>query len=160
MLRTSVPLIGALGIMPVPSGSSAPLNWKRVAVFTIVGTVGPMLTLILKTLDFKNAAYHYLYELIAAICPAWFLGVYEYKTGPTIAGVIVLFGNVFAWFLLGLALAGFGHTKKRTVVAIGAIVILCAYVFWALRSITATVSLALTVILVLLATRSRHEEST
>ena len=158
MLRTSAPLIGALGIMAVLSGSSAPTNWKRVGVFTIAGTVGPLLILVLKRLDFRDAAYRYLYELIATICPAWFLGAYEYTTGPTVAGWIVSIGNVFAWFRLGLALAGFGHTKKRTAVAVGSTALLCSYVFWVSRSMIWTIGLLLVIILLFIATNPRHEE--
>jgi hypothetical protein len=51
--------------MAMQFSSSAPTNWKRVAVFAVAGTVGPLLILVLKRLNFNDVAYRYLYELIA-----------------------------------------------------------------------------------------------
>ena len=144
--------------MAIQSGSVASTNWKRVAVFGVAGTVGPLLILVLKRLNFNDAAYRYLYELLAVICPAWFLGVYEYTAGPTVAGWIVLIGNVLLWFLMGLALSGFGRTKKNTVIAIGSTALMCSYVFWALRSMTSTISLLLVIVLLFIATNTKQQE--
>jgi hypothetical protein len=145
--------------MAMQFSSSAPTNWKRVAVFAVAGTVGPLLILVLKRLNFNDVAYRYLYELIAVICPAWSLGVYEYTVGPTVAGWIVLIGNILVWFLLGLALSGFGRTKTKTVIAIGSTALMCSYVFWALRSITSTIGLFLVIILLVIATNIKQRES-
>ena len=121
------------------------LNPRTIAIFGLLGALGPLLIPVLRTLDIQSPLYPPLYVVIAALCPAWLLGPLEYGYGVAIAWLIILVANVVIWAVFGLVIAIASAMRVELVTYPILLAIGAYHAYWASGSLLAVSGLVLVV---------------
>jgi hypothetical protein len=105
--------------------------------FAFVGFVGPILIPVLRSLSVGSVFYYPLHTFISVLCPAWLLGVLEYRHSAILTWLVILAANVAIWAMLGLLVA-LADLLRLAIIVFGAVLVAVAYTsYWMSASPTA-----------------------